>query len=122
MIAPGRARVAGVADQPGEGGEKEAPKPQIDETWLEAKVKAIVDKLLGDEDAKDGKSDAPATDVRSEPRTDREREDTLRERVRAAVAELEEKRAHEKEHEELKSKVAQPPQQETKPWRHRIWD
>lgn len=109
-----------VADDKGREEAPEAPAPpSVDEGWLEEKIKSILDRLLGDDDEK---GDDKTPEKPQEPRNDREREETLRDRVRAAVAELEQERSHQKEHEELKSKVAQPPQPETKPWRHRIWD
>lgn len=106
-----------MADDEGKEGTSKPPAPAVDETWLEEKIKSILDRLIGPEDAPETEAKKP-----EEPKNDREREETLRDRVRAAVAELERERSHEKEHEELKSKVAQPPQPETKPWRHRLWD
>ena len=105
-----------MADDEGKEESARPTAPAVDETWLEEKIKSILDRLIGSDEEPDPESKP------EEPKNDREREETLRDRVRAAVAELERERSHEKEHEELKSKVAQPPQPETKPWRHRIWD
>lgn len=85
---------------------------------LEGIVEKIVDNLLGEGDPPDDKMEPPPSGD-DHPKTDREKEQSLRDQVKSAVAELERERRHDKEHEELKT--PKPPQAEVKPWRHQLW-
>lgn len=85
---------------------------------LKGLVRDFVDEILGEGDEADDKNGSPAPDS-DHPKTDRETEQSLRDQVKSAVAELARDAQHDKEHEELKT--PKPPQAEVKPWRHQLW-
>lgn len=110
-----------MADEP-DGKESPAPPQLQDDPGFWARLKSFIVETVaeidGSADGSNGKEGAPES--KEPPRTDRQREEGMAEQVARAVRELRDKERHDEEHAALKA-APQPPQPETKPWRHKVW-